>query len=535
MKKEEFRNINILFSYKDFYTGKFKYPVSKFSFSSIDTLCFISALSFSSSLEKHFIKWSLCYISRPQKRQYYAKSKRRLYGRPQILECWKIIFPRINSISKKNNTHSSMKNIHKLILHVNDYYDKNTENVRHHSAKNIILNSNKDIRIVFFRTTKIIQNILLKKYIDGFEKKVGFDINSYICVIYNILCKYTFITNNKEFYFPLERNEWVLNIHEFSKNNNIEISVAKKIMNYISCSLHEAKDFSVKTIRNKFDYSLFRDKPFLQLSEDEYIPIDGGYATDLIFENLFHKIHRENNEDINFFSVFGKCFESYVQDITRLFCEVNTNMNYEYIPEFAAGPKKLRILSPDAMILDQETKAVLVVEVKAARYLDEVVSLDDANQSLDRSLQKTQYDPLLQSYKIISDIVHGGWSEKINKEKKYLFLSVSMNEIPYVRQKVEIKNGEQDMSEVMFSAGIDTYEFLLLTTSRQKTHSIHKIIHNYNTHRLKETFKNYLILYSRKMTEDCLMERNGLMLEIISNNNIEFFKNHNNFVLYTAI
>ncbi|MFT8827192.1 hypothetical protein, partial [Acetobacter syzygii] len=307
----------------------------------------------------------------------------------------------------------------------------------------------------------------------------------------------------------------------------IEISVLKKIMNYISCSLHEAKDFSVKTIRNKSDYSLFRDKPFLQLSEDEFIPIDGGYATDLIFENLFHKIHRENNDNINFFSVFGKCFESYVQDITRLFCEVNTSMNYEYIPEFAAGPKKLRILS-------QETKSVLVIEVKAARYLDGVVSLDDDNQSLDRSLQKTQYDPLLQSYKIISDIVHEGWSEKINKEKNYLFLSVSMNEIPYVRQKVEIKNGEQDTSEVMFSVGIDTYEFLLLTASRQKSHSIHKIIHNYDTHRLKETFKNYVILYSRKMTEDGLMASNGLMLEIISSNNIEFFKKHNNFVLYIS-
>ncbi|MBR0560509.1 hypothetical protein [Neokomagataea anthophila] len=527
MSKEKFRNINILFSYKDFYTGVYKNPISKYCFSSIDSLCLVSSLSFSSLMEKRFIKWSLSHIVPPQKKKYYANSERRMYGRPQILECWKIIFTRINSISEIRNSHSSLKNIHKLILYINDYYDKDMENMIHVSAKNVILNSNKDFRNILYRSIKIKQNSLLKKYIELFENKVGFDLNIYLYVIYSILCDYTVIVNNDGFTFPIESTNWIFNVNEFSKKCSVEISTIKKIMKYVSCSLHDAKDFSTRTINNKSDHSLFRDKPFLQLSENEYIPIDGGYAKDLLFENLFHKIHYENNKDIKFFSDFGKCFEEYVQNITKLFCEMSSSMNYEYIPEFAAGPRKSRILSPDAMILDQERKSVLVIEVKSARYLDGVISSDDDTQCVNSSLKKTQYNPLLQSYKTISDIVHKGWSEKINAKRDYLFLAVSMNEIPYLPQKIEIKNEEQDVSRAMFSVGVDTYEFLLLSASRQRTHSIHNIIYNYGPYRTSETIKNYVILYNRRMTTEGLMEKKGLMLDTIFNYNIEFCMKYN--------
>ena len=127
-----------------------------------------------------------------------------------------------------------------------------------------------------------------------------------------------------------------------------------------------------------------------------YIPIDGTFIENLIFNNLFYKIldiQKDKKEKSSFMSDFGIPFENYVSNLISFTCENNKVYNYTYIPEFTYKYQKNKLKSPDVMIFDSQNNVLLVIEVKSARVLNTVTTSVNTDMEIEASYEKIKGKP----------------------------------------------------------------------------------------------------------------------------------------------
>lgn len=204
---DEFANKNILLSHKEYY-GKpgsadeiLKNKVSK------ETLSQLSILSFLSNEEKKFRRFFLGNLS--GKRGDFSNFF--IYGRIQVLECWKLILSSENPDRWAGNSMSasdSLNVLHQLLTHINDY-DVH-EDTGTYFVKNAIQTARDDFKFKLYRAHKIFcsgKNIA--NYVSAYERDTGFSVEAYVNVIFAIVFRIRMMRNSEDFRV-LEFSEWVI-------------------------------------------------------------------------------------------------------------------------------------------------------------------------------------------------------------------------------------------------------------------------------------------------------------------------------------
>lgn len=247
-------------------------------------------------------------------------------------------------------------------------------------------------------------------------------------------------------------------------------------MNSIAFTLDEGIAFAKSTISDGTNFELFRNQPFLKLSETCFLPIEGKLVEELLFDNLLHRLHSASNRNIKFHAKLGYDFEQYTQCLIEEFCASRTGIAYEYIPEFTYG--KANALSPDAMIRCEQNQTLLAFEVKSARYLDSILTSNNAPEAITDSFTKLRYKPWEQVQEAIGRIVDEHRHPKLTAELKYLFVAVTMNEIPHSLENYRILANGHDVSHLFHSLGIHTLELLLIAASPSTKYTLYDILRN---------------------------------------------------------
>ncbi|ELD2083808.1 hypothetical protein RJ226_004030 [Enterobacter hormaechei] len=516
----EFGNVNILLSHKKFYgrpgsaDGIIKNNVSN------ETLLQLSVLSFLSTEEKKFRRWFS--LNFPERKGDFSNNY--IYDRVQLLECWKLILSSKNTHMWAGNSMSasdSLSVLHQLLTHINDC--SGDEHVESLFVKHTIQHARDDFKFKLYRAHKIfVSGKKIASYVSAFEKDAGFSVESYINVIYAIIAR-IWVKRNSEDFRVLKFSEWIIDLRQFSHDTGVELGLLTSIMESISFDLQEGAEFSASALNNPNNHSLFRNKPFLRLSPTEFLPVEGRLVEELVFDNLFHKVHLHSGKSKGFLDAFGADFEHYVQGLCQDACALKGAGLYEYIPEFSYGKPISK--SPDAMILCPKDKALLALEVKSARYLDAILSGDNQTEAIDESLHKLLFKPWKQVHGSICKIVSERRHPKIIQSNSYLFASITMNEIPlsYIDPKIIIN--DTDSSSSFYSLGIHTFELLLLIMTQSHDYTINDaLLHAYHErfkNKERVSIKTTLLRIYRYYNHPGLLD--SAVMEFITKKHVAFF------------
>lgn len=445
---------------------------------SSDLLCLLSILAFKNSEEKRFRFWALSNLAvfadrRPNTAD--DMSTRCVFGRIQIFECWKLLLSRAGTLENSTQNRNKLSGkLHELFARINDNEDDGDP---HQSlVKGGIHFGREDYLFKLYRSQKIfLDGQRLAPYVAEFERQYGFELDSYLAIIFAIVNR-CHSRRQLECFDPHDLDSWCIDLLEMHRDLKIDLELLSLIMNAIAFTLDEGVAFAVNTINETANFELFRNRPFLKLSETCFLPIEGKLVEELLFDNLLHRLHLASGRNIQFFAEFGHDFEQYTQNLIRDFCTFNSPIAYECIPEFTYGKDNKK--SPDVMVRCEQDQTLLAFEVKSARYLDSVLTSDNAPDVVADSFDKLRYKPWKQVHDAIERIVGEHRHPRLIEGLRYLFVVVSMNEIPHSLEDYEIRIHGRDVSYCFHSFGIHTLELLLIAASVSSEYTLYDILLN---------------------------------------------------------
>ncbi|WP_461672521.1 hypothetical protein [Priestia megaterium] len=262
-----------------------------------------------------------------------------------------------------------------------------------------------------------------KEFVDfnaDFHKKNGYTIEQYIAVTFALL---TLVLPQ-----PVAFNtSWIKHKEKFFSKTKLK-EVAPKIIEDMSLSVQEAKQFSKDTINNSWNYLKFLEKPLLKLNEEEFIPFNYDVLSNGLFHGLFHKIRKcYDPKDQSFLDFFGRPFEKYIEIVVSKALETS-RLNYEYIPEFNYGGKETKLSSDLYLRLNKD---LIIIEAKSARPTINATIQGD-KQSIERDLNKLYVKPILQADKAFKEILSSDFSCKFEGVENIYIIAVNINNFPSV-------------------------------------------------------------------------------------------------------
>ena len=490
-------NIYILLSHRDFYGTQRTAAEILGPAIDVEILSQLSVLSFSSNEEQKFRSWTKSNLPHTSNRLDNFDHLH-IYGRAQILECWKLMLANVNRPKSHTKTNTgSLGILHELLTHINDYEVRGDNH--QHLIKSAITHARDDFKFKLYRAHKIfLEGPHIARHVHAFQKSSGFSVEAYINIVYMILIRCYMKQNTKEF-SPTSFSGWVIDLREASRQTGIDLQLLITVMKSISFDLQEGAEFATSTADELNNHNLFRDKPFLRLSEAEYLPVEGRFIEELLFDNLFHKVHLASGRSKDFLDDFGADFERYVQNLCEESCSLKATSLYQYLPEFFYG--KTQSKSPDAMILCPQDNTLLALEVKASRYLDSLISTDNNTDAIENSFRKLRYGPWKQAHTALERIVREKRHPKITEGLSCLFISVTMNEIPLSLEDHKITVSDRDISYCFYSLGIHALELLLSSATMQDSLTLYKILRNAYDYRHKISTKTFLLRFYKSQNK----------------------------------
>jgi len=485
-------NTHILASYKKIFSDKKNIQDIINNDIQINHLILYSILSLKKNEEKEFRKWSFKYIPRVKKKKKKYQENH-IFSRQRRLIVLKYLL--VNYSNKKisiNNNNKDLTALYKLFTLLNDNTKIETKSFEHHFT-NTFLYEYRDNYISQLKRTQdiFINNKIMDKYNILFKEYYKIELKEYIYIIYYISLNYNNI-NTTEYYNQNTFDNWSLNLGKDSTQANI---LFKKVLNIISFTIEEAIEFSNNSLNDYYNFDLFRSKPFLKIDKNSYIPIDGKYMEDLIFHNLYYKIlDIPSIKREEFMQDFGTPFEDYTSSLIKFSIKQTNYFNYQYIKEFSFKYKKNNLKSPDIMLFNKEENEILVIEVKSARVLDSINNIESNKEATLKTLQKTKIKPALQSTEAISKIIETKSHEYITNEVTYMFLSISMSDIPMTTIQYSMIQSQtnKDTSSAFISMNIEAFELFIKIISSEYKYNFAQILGGYTRYKENMSIKTYL-------------------------------------------
>lgn len=492
------QNIHILISHRTIYgtsrtiSDILSAPVSR------DLLCLLSILSFKQDEEKRFRTWHSSRLPTACKpADTPAGDKHVVFGRLQIFECWKQLLIRAKTLqTQEQNRDELADTLHELFAKINDKeIDGDSDQ---YLAKSGIHFARDDYDYKLYRAQKIfLDGTHVTSQVSAFERKSGFTVEMYLRVIFMIINR-CHLMRNVESFDTENINKWFIDLNQVSSDLKIDLLMLKKIMREIAFTVDDGCALASDE-KDSSSFQLFRNRPFLQLSDTCFLPIEGKLVEELLFDNLLHRLHQAADSSMQFYVDLGRDFEDYAQCLIERFCSTRNAISYEYIPEFKFG--KSNSLSPDAMVLCGAEKTVVAFEVKSARYLDSVLTSEDEPQVVSASFEKLRFRPWEQVYGAITKIVGEKKHSRLTEDLRYLFVVVTMNEIPHSLQDYEIEIQETDQSHRFYSFGVHSLELLLSAANASQKYSLYDILLNAFSVRYKISNRTAFIRFLRQEGE----------------------------------
>jgi hypothetical protein len=440
-----------------------------------DLLCLLSVLSFQHNEEKRFRTWSRSSLPTASEQTETASNNENVvFGRLQIFECWKQVLLRAGTLQKAKQSRTELAGVlHELFAKIND--QEVDGDIHQYLARSSIQSAREDYVYKLYRAQSVfLDGTHVAPQVAEFEKKNGFSVEMYLRVVFMIISRCHLMRNVASFE-PENIEKWFVDLYQVSSDLKISFLVLKKIMSELAFTIDEGLEL-ISDEKDVSSFRLFRNRPFLQLSDACFLPIEGRLVEELLFDNLLHRLHQVGGTGTQFFADLGRDFESYTQGLIEKFCSTSKAISYEYIPEFKFG--KSDSLSPDAMVRCEEENTVVVFEVKAARYLDTILSSEDAPHVVADSLEKLRFRPWKQIHDATARIVAEKRHCRLTENLRYLFVAVTINEIPHSLQDYQINIHGTDRSYCFYSLGIHSLELLLIAANVSKKYSLYDILRN---------------------------------------------------------
>lgn len=398
-------------------------------------------------------------------------------SRSERLLLWAYILKNTKVTHSKHYA-KALNNVCRYLISSNDNYIRDFKFESEFST--VMFNLYRDnYQMQFYRASKIfIESNTFEICKTEFNEKYGFSLNEYIWEV-NEIIKRIYEIKEIDYYRPYELFMWVLSY-------NTPNSLSERILETVSLSQEQFND-KLDNINYSRDFSLFQNNPFLKLPSGSFLPIDGKFVEDLLFYNLFYKLESLPSKS-KFITEFGYAFEMYISGLIEK--SINYNSNLIHIPEFAykQGTKK----SPDAIIYNKNEDGMLVIECKSARVLNTLITRDDKNESFDKTLEKLRIRPWKQMYKSICSIIKENAHPLITQGKKYMFLCVTMNDLPMYPINFSIDVDNKHIEHALFSMNVEAFEIFLEILSMSGENGYSHILLGYRKYQNSMSMKTYL-------------------------------------------
>lgn len=149
------------------------------------------------------------------------------------------------------------------------------------------------------------------------------------------------------------------------------------------------------------------------------------------------------------------------------------------------------------MVRCEQNQTLLVFEVKSARYLDSILTTKNAPEAVSDSFKKLRETPWKQMHDAIERIVGEHQHTKLTEGLSYLFVAITMNEIPHSLQDYRIQVNGRDVSHCFHSFGIHTLELLLIAASLSSEYTLYDMLCNAFDVRHRISTRTAVIRFSR--------------------------------------
>ena len=231
--------------------------------------------------------------------------------------------------------------------------------------------------------------------------------------------------------------------------------ISKKILNQVSASPVEIKDWATARLESPWDFSFFYSKPFIKC-DNEHIAVSDLTSQNCFSENIYWLIRDcYPQTDSRCMSFYGRLHEKYIQDLT---CDaVKKNRQIKYIPEFSckSGNK-----SSDAYI--QIDDNLIIVECKGFSVLLDTIT---KGEKMDKNNEKLFISPILQADERFFEIVNvDGKFKDINQTYIISVTTDNVNAVPQyyneIYKEIELKK-KSHLTKYVFNFNVEEYERLM--------------------------------------------------------------------------
>ncbi|MDY7829453.1 hypothetical protein UXA55_07585 [Aeromonas caviae] len=468
----------------------------------------LSILSYEHHEEPLFREWSIKALCKNKKQQKYAK-EHSIFSRLQCWRLWTVIFNEWEHNKNSQSHRHENEVLHEVFAKLNDKaYDAKDDTQQ--AFIKAIVSQGRDNRVSKLRRAQHIlcSNSPLTTFINKFEQHLGTSLALYLNIIYFMIEHWHKMIVLQRTTKNIELDKWAISAEWLSHQLNISEETVLLVLNEISFTIPEGREFSKTAILKPNEFTLYRERPLLEIENNKFIPVEGKLFEESLFETIFHKIHHANNNSIDFFNAFGFEFEKYAQSYAMRFSQDLSQ--YKTIEEFPFKAGKDRNLkSPDFMLKIQKENCIVVFEVKSARPLYNSLTTENTPQYVADSLEKLQYKPWEQTFKSLSKIVKHDAHPDFNKNIQYIIVSVTMNNYPMTLQENIIKSKSgNDISAFFYSIDIETFEVLMRAARLSSSYSIRDILFWCYEKRHEMSEKTTIVRYIKTMLKNGVTEDN---------------------------
>lgn len=465
----------------------------------LDTLQLLSRLQYVDYMDQDTKRTFLLFLKQKgllNERVATVVANRAIINYQCILTFWKYIFAYGDEkmLTKSSNLSETelLGQVITLCAKIGDFlYRGNSSTLESELIRNIHFNNRPEVFASLGRSSYIYLDLAAEK--ERYNKKEFIDIQSdfcernpytmkeYLSVITSLISGFSKV--NTKITKPVSINPEIY----YSEVSIKEAGI--KIVNELSFSFSEAKEWVLEKINHPWDFSLFQIKPLFNYDGKNFIPICIPFLEDEVYEAFFFKVRKMYDND-KILGFLGRPFEEYVALAGRQSVK-DSKVPYQYIEEFAYGENNSK-QSPDVMIRLGKKLAVFEVKnrrVRAAAFLqgDEL--------SIKKDLDRTFIEPVKQAFTSISEILTTEISHKLSGVEEVYIFSVTNNKCnnlgfydDYVNEKLEQVNNSEIVKGCI-SLDIEEYEALCYLVSKKRP--IFNIVDEF----LKKpliSFKNFL-------------------------------------------
>jgi hypothetical protein len=268
-----------------------------------------------------------------------------------------------------------------------------------------------------------------KEFVDinrDFANHYGYTIEQYLAVNFALM---NLVLPQR---VPLT-NSWKKSIKNIFRNTQLD-TIGPRIIEDLSISIDEAKDWSYATINNSWDFLKIQQYPLLKLNSEEFIPFNYDALSNGIFDGLFYRIREcYPASDKKFLDFFGRPFEKYIEQIIMEAIR-SSRYCYEYIEEFDYGEKSQSLSSDFYLRLNED---LIIIEAKGTR-LTVNSSIKADNKAIRKDLEKLFIDPIIQADKTYQNIMNSKFANRFKGIKNIYIISVNINNFPSVPSFYEV-------------------------------------------------------------------------------------------------